>query len=472
MQPAGATFDPPVEISYPNMSGLPPGAITHFMSFDHDTNRFEVVASAHVSDDGRFIVSDPGVGITKAGWGGRRRPTTIGGLIWRWLCRVFGFCDPENPDDAPPTSSSEDPNGEGGDDDPTDPIYLFSGELYQSVTDLRIKGRGFDFRWRRKYRSKIGPDMLQGNGWDFSYNIFIRQQDENIVLCDGNSREDTYRPHASGVWWHPGFFRNLKRNKDETFTLEFEDKRQWNFLPFDERPEAGKISSIVDRNGNRMSFAYDSLGRLATVTDTLDRAINIGYDGDGYIGAVTDFAGRQVSYTYYNINSSGGSTGDLRSVRSPVVLDTPTGNNFPEGKVTFYTYTRDTGDDRLDHNLLTVMDPKGQVYLQNEYYPTTDPKDFNYDRVKRQTWGDDGDVIDLVYLRLDPFSFSRASTRVIMNDRVGNVSEKFYDRFNRLVIERAYTGRADPDQPTTDSENRPTGKLREEDPEFFETRHE
>ena len=29
--------------------------------------------------------------------------------------------------------------------DPTDPVYLFSGEFYNSFADLRIKGRGFDF---------------------------------------------------------------------------------------------------------------------------------------------------------------------------------------------------------------------------------------------------------------------------------------------------------------------------------------
>ena len=52
------------------MSGLPAGAIAYFLSFNHDTGKFEIIATGHVTDDGANIVSDPGVGIVKAGWGG------------------------------------------------------------------------------------------------------------------------------------------------------------------------------------------------------------------------------------------------------------------------------------------------------------------------------------------------------------------------------------------------------------------
>src|SRR5262245_4899739 len=52
-------------------------------------------------------------------------------------------------------------------------VFLFSGEFHCAVVDLRIKGRGLDFCWARKYRSRIGPDTVMGNGWDFSYNIRV-----------------------------------------------------------------------------------------------------------------------------------------------------------------------------------------------------------------------------------------------------------------------------------------------------------
>jgi hypothetical protein len=69
LQPAGATFDPPIEIEYPNMSGLPAGAIAYFLTYNHDTMNFEIVATGHVVSDGSRIVTDPGVGLTLSGWG-------------------------------------------------------------------------------------------------------------------------------------------------------------------------------------------------------------------------------------------------------------------------------------------------------------------------------------------------------------------------------------------------------------------
>ncbi len=74
LQPAGAHFDPPVSIEIPNMLGEKPGAVGSFLSFDHDTNQFEIVATSHVIEDGALIVSDSGQGITKAGWGGCPAP--------------------------------------------------------------------------------------------------------------------------------------------------------------------------------------------------------------------------------------------------------------------------------------------------------------------------------------------------------------------------------------------------------------
>ena len=68
LQPAGATFDPPITIEYPNMSGLPAGSNAYFHPFNHDPERFEIIATGHVTDDGATIVTDPGAGLTIAGW--------------------------------------------------------------------------------------------------------------------------------------------------------------------------------------------------------------------------------------------------------------------------------------------------------------------------------------------------------------------------------------------------------------------
>jgi hypothetical protein len=79
LQPAGAHFDPPVAIRYPNMSGLPAGAAAYFLSFDHDTAQFEIVSSASVTPDAQYILSDPGSGLTVAGWGCNCPPYAVTG---------------------------------------------------------------------------------------------------------------------------------------------------------------------------------------------------------------------------------------------------------------------------------------------------------------------------------------------------------------------------------------------------------
>lgn len=69
------------------MSGLPAGAIAYFLSFNHDTERFEIVASGHVTVDGSTILSDPGAGLTVAGWGCNCPPYSVTGGVGN-CCKV------------------------------------------------------------------------------------------------------------------------------------------------------------------------------------------------------------------------------------------------------------------------------------------------------------------------------------------------------------------------------------------------
>ncbi|MEE9296936.1 MAG: RHS repeat-associated core domain-containing protein [Phycisphaerae bacterium] len=377
--------------------------------------------------------------------------------------------------EPPPASPCSCEGGCGVDQGPMRNVYLFSGEVYEEVEDLRIKGRGFDFVWARKYRSRVGPDTAMGYSWDFSYNIRVvaEQADDDIILHDGNSRRDRYELQPDGTWTRREFFRVLGQYPDQSYTLTFSDTGKWHFNPLDGSPAEGKISTSVDRNGNTQSFAYDGVGRLITVTDTLDRNVTIAYNADGFIESVTDFAGRSCTYIYYDGVKPGGNLGDLKSGTTPPVLNTPDfpippGHEYPNGKTTVYTYSTGFVDERLNHNLLTITDPKGQTFLVNQY--GEDPYAPGFDRVLRQIWGDPGDILDVAYV---PFPAEQdAVMKTIVNDRVGNVSEYLYDAGNRRVVQRDYTGRADPDQFTTETQNRPTGKLRPDDPDVFVTRYE
>jgi methionine-rich copper-binding protein CopC len=71
-----SNFDRPVPVRFPNLPDpitgqlLPPGGQSLLWSFDHDTGRWEPQGPMTVSDDGRFVETDPGVGVRQPGWHG------------------------------------------------------------------------------------------------------------------------------------------------------------------------------------------------------------------------------------------------------------------------------------------------------------------------------------------------------------------------------------------------------------------
>jgi hypothetical protein len=70
VQPSGAIFDQPLEISFPNLDRLPANSEVLLMSFDHDAGRYVKFGTGHVSADGGTASSDPGSGIRVGAWHG------------------------------------------------------------------------------------------------------------------------------------------------------------------------------------------------------------------------------------------------------------------------------------------------------------------------------------------------------------------------------------------------------------------
>jgi len=477
---------------------------------------------------------------------------------------------------------------------------IMSGLLRDTGPGNQFIADGPDSIFARKYRSRVGPTTAMGNGWDFSYNIYIEAAGADRVVHDGWTRADVYEEEATQARRHEGtesrshegetsktrnvetskqdghggaistatsqpeglnessrgqaqhrprnsthhddfdpegvaysdaridpsgwttltgsngddadatggvapgysrvafqaadgepaarggnptwtkreFFRKLEQNPDGTYTLYFAGRGKWNFHPLDSGPSEvrGKISSIVDRTGNSMTFTYDGSGRLTTITDALGRDVTITYHAgplSDYIESIFDFTGRSVTYAHYDGVEAGGNFGDLKSVTSPAMTGTPTGNDFPSGKTVTYKYTTGNADENLNHNLTEIIDAKGQTIVYNGHAGTTNPADPDYDHVVSQQWGSAGQTSQVTYAAQTPSAGNGfATVKAIVNDRVGNVSEHFYDAGNRLVRLHEYTGRATPGMPTTDVANRPASPLRPGEPAYFETQFE
>lgn len=68
VQPSGAIFDPPLEVSFPNLDRQPANSEVLLMSFDHDAGRYVRVGIGRVSADGKRVASEPGSGIRVGAW--------------------------------------------------------------------------------------------------------------------------------------------------------------------------------------------------------------------------------------------------------------------------------------------------------------------------------------------------------------------------------------------------------------------
>ena len=445
LQPAGTHFDQPARLCIPNANELP-GQQVEMYSFDHDLGDFVALGTATVSADGAQICSDPGFGINKAGWHGCVPPPSPLGDLLGALGDFFGDLFGGGASTNGGGDTGDSPNGG---DTGADPIILATGELRVAETDLRIAGRGFDFILSRTYRSQFNYNGPLGNNWDFSYNERLQlpeaaDPDQSVQRVNGHGRIDTYAAQPDGSFIAPdGFYDELFRNADDTWTIRDRFGFERNF------DAQGRLVSHVDRNGNTMSFNYDADDRLVEVIDTLGRRIEFGYYDTGRLASVTDFTGREVQYRY-------DPNGDLVSVRSPVVTGTSTGNDFPGGKVRRYVYSSGFDEDSdprlaaLNHNLLEIIDGKGQHYLENTY--GTDPDAFDFDRVIRQREGGPDQVYTLEYAALNPgvtpVTPDLPRSQTLITDRNGNRRLHVHNANANLLQLRVETNRdVNPDDP-------------------------
>lgn len=418
--------------------------------------------------------------------------------------------DPDTQDPPPPVPLDDfeprDADGDSviddpcNDDDTSDPVFLAQGDYYMdgngdhdfNFPDLFIPGRGLDFEFRRYYRSRTGQrNGSVGHNWSHNYDVRIERpvwDDDVIALHDGTGRIDAFEELSATEYRRREYFGAMLKLPNGYWELMEHDGIRRQFYPLNGSPTAGRLSTIMDRNGNTVTLNYDAAGRLDYVIDTLGREIDftwIELDVDGVtrnvLASVADFAGRTVSYDYYDGSTSDGSEGDLASATFPAVVTdanftVPSAQQYASGTTWIYTYTTGfTGSNAnaLNHNLKTITDGRGEVYLENVYASTTTSADFLYDRVVTQYYGGAAGSgtprYDYSYAAVTPgIGNNNASVQVFVNNRVGAVKELYFDDKNRIVLRREYMGFATPNAPTTSSSNLPGSPVRSSDPTYYE----
>lgn len=148
------------------------------------------------------------------------------------------------------------------------------------------------------YRSlQFAPSTI-GNGWSHSYEISLTNGagGSRVFWLYGKRRIYNWSPN--GYLSPRGDYSGLVKNDDGTYTITEKDGTKWIFNP------EGRITSVVDRNGNSLSFTYDA-GRLVGVTDPNGRSASFAYnDGSGQLSTITDPGGKLYTLSYLNGNLS------------------------------------------------------------------------------------------------------------------------------------------------------------------------
>ena len=304
------------------------------------------------------------------------------------------------------------------------------------------------------YRSMVpsGSSSSFGPGWTCAYDIsVVRQGASHVKVFDGEGRADTYALQPDGSYTCDGMFRS-GRFDGETFTLTFADQGKWIFAPLDSSLHAGKISSIRDRNNVALTCAYDGNGLLSSVSSSFGQSLNFTHGRRGEITRVTDHTGRYCKITYAG--------GALAAVSCPLVDSAP-----PLAGATTFTYTTGFADPRRNNNLTACRDGAGRLVCAFTYADQTDPLAVNYDRVVSSRCSDSSAVPSAT----TTYTAVGGSLLVCDSDELGRLTETLCDRQHRPVQVRQYTGFCVAGDPVTPSSNRPTGKLRPTDLDFYQT---
>lgn len=185
----------------------------------------------------------------------------------------------------------------------TNPVLLASGDTYIKQTDLTLPGLGGGLSLVRIWNSmwpatqtafQIG---IFGPNWrcNFEEQVFVGA-DHYVKYARGDGSFWSFGYNGTNYSVvSPGNFGATLSEGDSYWTLTFKDGEQRLFDNL-----TGKLTTIVDRNGNTTQLTYDSNERLTTVTDPASRHLYFTYGtGSGsLVTSVTSDFGSSLTYTY------------------------------------------------------------------------------------------------------------------------------------------------------------------------------
>lgn len=194
-----------------------------------------------------------------------------------------------------------------GNVDPTSPINLSTGDTYIIQTDVSVPGLGGGLVLTRTWNSILPAPQrayggMFGKNWrtNFEERLIYDSPDHFLKFSMGDGAVWSFATETadSQVGYRtvaPANDLTRITSGDTVYTLVAHDGSKKLFDTF-----TGRLTSLLDRNGNATALTYDTAGRLSTVTDPASRHLYFNYPDstNPLVSSVTSDVGITLSYTY------------------------------------------------------------------------------------------------------------------------------------------------------------------------------
>ncbi|MEW5884497.1 MAG: DUF6531 domain-containing protein, partial [Armatimonadota bacterium] len=214
-----------------------------------------------------------------------------------------------------------------------------TGNLNYPVPLLSIPVRGgMSMGLTLYHNSQTAFEGMFGEKWSSTWEMRVTDETSSVIVRWPDGLTVPYNPNVGGGYDPPaGIHDELVKNQDQTWTVTTKDQTQLNF------GTDGKMTSIVDRNGNTITLAYSN-GDLVSVTSPTGQVITFTHDTINDHRRCTSVSDGTRTWTFEYPPAQGE---DLVKIHYPVV----------EAEAFSTSFTYDSA-----HNLLTETDPKGKVW--------------------------------------------------------------------------------------------------------------
>lgn len=313
-----------------------------------------------------------------------------------------------------------------------DPVILFNGNFLYNTTDFQISAGGLDFTFERTYSQQSFYAGPMGSKWDHSSNLWMRLSENGTTIhrSTGKLITEIFLKHEFFHYWCPNSASlGIFTEEDNIFTFRSADGMKIVYKPHPSFPNTIYLADqIVDRLGNYCKFNYDE-GLLVMLQLNNDaRKITFQYDSRGRVITIRDYANRRWQYQYDDF-------GDLVTVTGPRT------EIYKNGLTTRYEYSSAyTNDAIIQHNLISIVDSSGQIYLENEY--GSDQNLLSYNRVTRQRQGGGQTLFDY-YDIIEDFDYyyeanEKPAYQTVVTERSGQPIRYLFNFLGNMVFREQY----------------------------------